>query len=261
MSFANVQTNTSPKTTVRKLQYMALTPGAHRLRILDTEALSVKTHFLNNSSVKCLDDDCPICANNKKIIMQFPDTFREQSGYNRYSVRFFVNVLDRTPAKVCPDCGKEYKNLAATICTCGKVLGEVAPLNKVKILSKGSGLFGDLDNIDKSIMKDNGEPVGITNYDINIIVNGSGRDVKYTAIPDTSKNDVIALSEELFDLSKAVLTLSPDEMLDVQRGVTIKDIFASRRTAEKKQADDVAVAVPDVVLKDVDDAVKALFGG
>lgn len=260
MSFANVETKTySPNPNFKRIEYMNLSSGGHRIRILDKNAKDVYTHYLNKATILCLGEDCPICANNKKLIMQFKDTFREQSGYNKSTRRYFVNVFDKTPAKVCTKCEKEYKNINTQVCSCGELLPEAKPLNKVKVLSKGVSLFEQLEAINNAILDDNGEPIGIENYDMNIIVNGSGRDVIYTPIPDTTKREPVEIKEDaLFDLDKAVIVLTPEEMLDVQRGVSLKDIFASKKS--KQIEAEVSVQVPEEVLQDVQAKVNALFG-
>src|SRR5689334_8544117 len=134
MPFADIEikfNNFKGDQKFKKTEYMAVTNGVHTVRILQEQAKTKPTHFFNatKTTVLCLGDDCPICANNKKLIMQFPDNFRDQLGYNKVNYRFFVNVLDKTPAKVCTKCGKEYKDLRQTICTCGEVLPEAKPLN------------------------------------------------------------------------------------------------------------------------------------
>lgn len=237
MSFADLEVKFSGQfDKSKRTEFMALPQGAHTIRILQSQAKTKPTHFFMNSkaTVLCLGDECPICANNRKLIMQFPDNFRDQAGYNKINYRFFVNVLDKTPAKVCTKCGKEYKDTRQTVCTCGEILpAEVKPLNKVKVLSKGLTLRDDLDKIDKAIQTPNGEPIGLMNYDVMLMVSGTGRDTKITPVPRTDVTEAIPEGVELFDLEKAVLKFEPDEMLDVQRGTALKDIFAARKAKEE----------------------------
>ena len=191
--------------------------------------------------------------------MQFPDTFREQSGYNKGVKRFFVNVLDKTLAKVCTACNKEYKNISTIVCTCGEALPDAQPLNKVKVLAKGVSLFEQLVAIDNAILDDSGEKIGLTNYDINIVVSGVGRDISYTPIPDTSKREPVEAkyADELFDLDKATIKLTPEEMLDLARGVTLKDIFAARKAQEVEVQ--VGEQVSEETLANVNQQVANLF--
>lgn len=258
MSFADtvIKFNTFDN-KFKRTEFMALPTGAHTIRILQPQAKTVPTHFFrnNNTTVLCLGGECPVCANNKKLIMQFPETFRDQHDYNKINYRFFVNVLDKTPVKTC-ECGKEYKNLAMTICTCGKVLSEVHLLNKVKVMSKGITLRDDLDIIDKATLDEQGTPIGLMNYDTVLVVSGTGRDTKVTPVPRTEANKPVELGEqELFDLEKAIIVLTPPEMLDVQRGIRLKDIFSAR----KAKAETVDPIVPQETLDKVNEAINALF--
>jgi hypothetical protein len=173
-----------------------------------------------------LEEECPICANNRNLWAQFDKETKKQVGYNARQYRFYVNVYDKTPAKVC-ECGKEYKNLSMTICpACQKPLPAVAsPLNKVKILNKGVTLRDDLDSIDRAIQNEQGEPIGLVNYDIVLMVSGTGNETKTTPVPNTNSTAPIDLAgQELFDLEKVIIKLEPSEMLDFQKGVSFKDI-------------------------------------
>lgn len=258
MSFSDLEVKfNTGENKFKKTEFMSLTTGAHTIRILQPKAKTLPTHFFNSTktTVLCLGDECPVCANNKKLIAQFPDTFRDQHDYVKINYRFFVNVLDKTPAKKC-ECGKEHKNLAMTICTCGKVLENVAPLNKVKVMSKGLTLRDDLDSIDKAILDNTGTPIGLMNYDIVLMVSGTGRDTKVTPVPRTEANQPVELNgQELYDLEKATIVVTPAEMLDVQRGVSLKDIFSAR----KAKVETIAPIVSQETLDQVSDAVNALF--
>lgn len=242
----------------KRTEFMVVSNGAHTIRVLNEQAKTYPTHSFNNgkATILCLEDNCPICANNKKLIMQFPDNFRDQPGYCKVTYKFFVNVFDKTPTKVCK-CGKEWKNLQQTVCSCGEVLPEAHPLNKVKVLSKGITLRDDLGSVEKAILDESGTPIGLTKYDVVLMVTGAGtRDAKATPVPRTEANQPVDLGEqELFDLNKVVITLEPSEMLDVQRGISLKDIFSARRGKEES----VEPIVPQETLDQVNDAVNKLF--
>jgi len=184
-----------------------------------------------------LGDDCPVCENNKRIIRDNPNEFRKVSSYAPRVERHSVNVLDRTPAKVCPSCGKEYKKEGQnfpTSCTCGASLVnvEVKPLNKIKILSKGKDLFSQLNILQDSILDDKKEPVGLKNFDISLFVSGTGRDTKTTAVPQITSNDKIEISkEDLFSVKNTTIKLSVTEMLDLMNGVQLRDILTARKAS------------------------------
>jgi hypothetical protein len=263
MPFADLEVkynNSNNESKFKRTEFMQMGAGAHTVRILQGQAKTKPTHFFkhNNVSVLCLEDECPVCANNKSLWQQFDKEARKQSGYNPKNYRFFVNVFDKTPAKTCGKCGKEYKNLGMTVCTCGEILPEAKPLNKVKVLSKGLQLRDELDSIDKAILGPDGTPIGLTDYDMVLMVSGSGKDTKTTPVPRTEANQPVDLGEqELFDLDKALIVVNPEEMLDIQRGVSLKDIFSAR----KAKTDEFVVepAVDDAEIAKVNAAVDALF--
>lgn len=263
MPFADTVINKSrPQSEIRKTQFMKVSQGTHTIRILQPQAKTIPQHFFKGKgSILCLEDECPICANNRSLWSKYDKEARKQTGYNAKSYRFFVNVLDKTPAKACASCGTEHKDLRNTICTCGEVLPEAKPLNRVKVLSRGVTLRDDLDSIDRAIQDSNGEPIGLMNYDIMLMVTGTGTDTKVTAVPRTEANEPVELTEELYDLEKVVIRLSPEEMLDVQRGTSLKDIFAARRAKEDAEisATEVTHLASQQEIDKVNDAVDALF--
>jgi hypothetical protein len=261
MSFIDREVNFNRGSSkYKRTEFMALSNGAHTVRILDEQAKTVPTHFFNNTktTVLCLEENCPICDNNKKLISQFPNNFREQPSYNKVTYRFVVNVYDKTPAKVCSKCGKEWKNLQQTVCSCGEVLpAQAQPLNKVKVLSKGITLRDDLGSVEKAILDPSGTPIGLQNYDVTLMVTGAGtKDAKVTPVPRTDSTQPVDLGEqEKYDLDKVTIVLEPSEMLDAQRGISLKDIFNSR----KKEEVTFEPAVSQDELDKVNDAVSKLF--
>lgn len=258
MSFADTVINRGFKSDRKKNEFMQVGQGAHTIRILQSQAKTYPTHFFKHSftTVLCLEDECPICNNNRSLWQQFDKEAKKQSGYNPRQYRFYVNVLDKTPAKACEKCGTEYKDTRNTICKCGEVLpAEIKPINKVKILNKGVTLRDDLDSIDKAIQDSNGTPIGLMNYDITLMVSGTGNETKTTPVPRTDANEPIPEGLELFDLEKVIITLEPAEMLDLQRGISLKDIFAAR----KKEEVSFEPAVSQETIDQVNDAVNALF--
>lgn len=242
MPFADtVITRGNKQSDTRKTEFMQVGQGAHTIRILQPQAKTYPTHFFKGrGSVLCLEEECPICANNRSLWLQFDKEAKKQQSYNAKQYRFYVNVLDKTPAKVC-ECGKEYKALERLVCDCGKQLPAPAPLNKIKVLNKGITLRNDLDSIDNAIQypanhENAGTPIGLMNYDIVLMVSGTGNETKVTPIPRTDSNQPVELGEQqLYDLEKIILVFTPEEMLDVQRGVSIKDIFAARRAKEASE--------------------------
>lgn len=230
------------------------------VRILTNGYMSVETHFINRATVKCLGEGCPVCANNKMLIMQFPETFREEAKYSPRRTVNLVNVLDKTPVKTC-ECGIENKVVpGVSTCVCGKILtGDAAPSNKVKVLSRGSTLFDDFDNINNAILDAQGECIGLTRYDLTLVVSGAGKTKKITPIAGQITDPVVVDESELNDLEKVTIQLTATELVDLQRGVSLKDIFAARRATEKSATikDDF---ISKETMDDIDSEVAKLFG-
>jgi hypothetical protein len=235
MSFTPIESK--PTFTKKKLEFINLVPGNSVIRILDQDYVAVESHFINRVSIACLGDECPICQNNRKIIMENPESFRDINGYSAKSTRYFINVMDKTPTKICPQCKAEIKQNIPTCPSCNTVIVNVAPapLNKVKILSKGKQLFEQLIALENTIVDDQGNRRGLTNFDITLVVAGSGKTATCTPIFTGAVGaSVVVAEEDKFDLSKAIIRLNPEEVRDLQSGVSLSDIFKARTlTAEK----------------------------
>lgn len=231
------------------------------LRILTDGYLPIQTHYINRATVQCLGEDCPICASNKMLIMQFPDSYKDEAKYSPRRTVNLVNVLDKTLVRTCPKCQTESPaGNGPSVCPkCGEIItGQPAPSNKVKVLSRGVTLFDDLDNINNAIMDTQGERVGLTGYDLTFIVSGKGKDKKITVIPGQISEKPVVDEKDLYDLESVTMKLTATEMVDLQRGVTLKDIFAARRATEKSAS--VAESIlPKEVLDSVNSDVDALF--
>lgn len=239
----------------KKTKFVDLTSTA-TIRILTKERLTINTHFINKSTVKCLGENCPVCANNRNLIVQFPDSFREEAHYSPKREVKMVNVLDRTPVRVCTADGTENRN-SMSCAKCGAILsGDPTPSNTVKVLSRGVTLFDSLDAINNAIMDDKGEKVGITNYDVTLAVSGTGKNRITTPIAGQISPLAVDIAEDqLFDLETVTIELTPPEMIDLQRGVSLKDIFAARKATAKLSEDNPFVSqdLLDSARSDVED--------
>lgn len=248
------------KRDLKKTKFLDLTTTAV-VRILQDTYYSEETHYINKRTIRCLGDECPVCQNNKVIIMQNPETFRDDPRYNSKRKVFMVNVFDKSLVKECPSCKEENKaNPTSMNCKkCSNILtSEAKPSNTVKVLSKGVTLFDHLKSINLAILDDKGEKVGLSNYDITLAVAGSGKDKTITPIPGqiTAKPDF--KEDDLFDLSKVVIELNPTEILDLQRGVSMSDIFAARKASKAEFVTKDFVTADSI--QDVQSEVDKLFG-
>ena len=226
----------TPEFDGKKKQFLRLTPGNHVIRLLPGEQgfYITYTHWINNANIECLDDECPICMNNKRIIAENPDNFREIKGYSRRRQVFYVNVLDRTPAKICPSCGEIHKgvggNFPSACSNCNAVLvnEQAKPLNDLAILNRGSELYENLKSINNANLDELGEKIGIENYDIMIMVPPKTKRPVAQGMPH-QRDEVTMPEEELFNLEEAPLKLSAYEVNKFLRGASLKDIYAMRR--------------------------------
>lgn len=269
MAFADVST---PK-TFKKSQFLRLDVGEHTIRILDENATSENTHFIisrgGRATVKCLGDDCPACALNAQLKLEHPATYRNTQGYSTVSRKHSFNVLDRTEAKVCQKCQAVTKprggKYPSTCPECGSFISDVAPqpLNKVCLVTVSDTVAKDINRISNLNLDANREPIPVTNYDIVISVEQGSKGREMTVAPLPQRNDVVEVTEDLFDPTNAITALSKDEMIEFMRGVSIRDIFVAR----SRSREEVAVSTPKEeakvaqVSEEADDMIKKLFGG
>lgn len=225
------------------------------VRILTANRLELYTHYVNRANVACLGDDCPVCANNKVLIMQFPETFKEESKYSPKRLLKLVNVLDKTLVRVCPKCQTENhaNGQAPSTCRCGEILTTTpTSSNKIKVLSSGVKLFDQLDAINNAILDTSGERIGLTGYDLTFLVSGTGKNKVITPITGQVSPAPEYDEKDLFDLENVTIKLTPAEMVDLQRGVSLKDIFSARKASAKVEA-----VAENPLPKELIDAVQA----
>jgi DNA-directed RNA polymerase subunit RPC12/RpoP len=246
MPFSDTETK---KTTYDKPVFLDLTPGLHTIRILETniEPIFVHGFILGKYTLKCLGDTCPICADNHRIYMENPDGYRDVKGYSPKSKKYIFNVLDKTPVKVCSNCGAENPKTTNTFpsaCTeCGTIIinEKPKPANKVKLLSCGVKLATAINSIDKTVNTEEGEPIGFTNYDIKLSVEGTGKLRNIIPIPTDNMEKFDVPTDALQDPSKGVIALESDEIIELLKGVQLKDIFRARGKTDSKEDDDDAI--------------------
>jgi len=243
MPFVNIDERKSTS-KFKKATFADLKTGTHLFRILTKpeDVVQYSTHYVRGVYVKCIGDDCPICLNNKKIIMGNPDNFRADKNYMGKQRKFAVNAYDMTPVVTCPNCGADHKKVEGKFpgkCSeCEAMMVDVTPhpMNKVVVIAKGPEFFGDINSLNDSILDEKENPIGVNNFNIRIVVTGSGKTVKYTIIPQDSKEEIPA-DLELHDLENTVFTLQRDELQDLFNGIALKDILVARK-ASKQQAEE-----------------------
>lgn len=264
MPFADIKQRES-NSTFRKIEFIKLSAGMHTIRILEDHPLSVDVHYVSGMNVQCLGNECPVCRDNRKIIMENPQDFRNIKGYAPRRQTFILNVLDRTPAKICPSeaCKEEVKAINGVFppqCPkCGALITAVkaSPLNKVKILAKGVELFSKLNAFEVAVNDAEGNPLPLTKYDIMLSVSGNKKESP-TPIPNSNATDVIEIPEDqFFERERVAVKLTAEEIGELQRGVALRDIFLARKAEENADAN--VKDVRDTVSKDIQDKIDALY--
>jgi hypothetical protein len=234
-----------PQFTFRKSVDFDYSPGKHYIRFLQPFETFVifDVHWLTSQKalIQCLGKDCPICHNNKIVYAENSGKKGEElakMGYVRKNQYAYANILDRTEVKVCPntDCQKEiskdFTDRYPTSCPqCQTLLTSVEPIisNKVKVIRLNRTVVDLMNAKEMSKLDSEGNPILPTSYDWEFLVLPG--DKKETAPdPQLTRNDEVAVpADALFDLSMKVMKLSPEEILDVLKGVKIRDIFTVRR--------------------------------
>jgi hypothetical protein len=264
MKFPKTETNSNFESEFKKPVFMYIQPGQYRLRILGPRILVEKTHFIKgpNVTVVCQDDRCPICKNNDRLMRENPgERFNDVPGVIPWRWTFYTNVYDKTPVKKCPECGRETNavngRFSNTCWNCETMLSNVTPepSNTIKILTRGKQLKERLELINNTELDESGQPIGIENYDIKFLV---GRDKQPIPSADLSNSNPIDYDpDDLFPLETVPIRLEPREILDLQRGVSLRDIFLARN--EDSEPQEAEFDLDEGVEEEIEQNVKGLF--
>jgi hypothetical protein len=245
-----------------KTKFFVWTPGEHTIRILDEDVPSHLCYWFGSGHVKALGADDPQATQNKRIRMENPDNFKKVKGYRQLNIRYFMNILDRTVVKICPECGKEVKLIGGEFqvvcphCSEGKLAGvEAAPLNEVRMLQGGRTLFEQFVEKQLTTKDEEGNEVGVQNFDLKLIVVGTGAQRTTVAILGDGRDEVVVPPDQLYDTSKMIPEVTVEEMEKLVAGVSLRDLLAGRR-AETTETTGV---VDSEVEGAADDAVDELF--
>jgi hypothetical protein len=246
MSFAPDTVKTYDETRKRtSASYVKFSPDQRLvLRILNPQAKLVWKHWIDEANagkgmmancpnVTAQTKVCPICAEVNKLPKG--DDARSKRGAKR---RFIVNVLDRTPHTICNSCNTETPGKKCINCGADLKKNEFAPLNKVKLLESGPQLFVQgLNAVAKLQAED--YSAEITDYDINFMTQGTGRDRKIiptpqapTELPEDALNDPeTGEKQPLFDLDLLAEPTSLEEIELMLQGATMEELNAVKGIA------------------------------
>lgn len=231
------ETSETEKKVFNKINFLKLNPGQHIIRILNI--MSVYTHFIPQAkvSIKCLLEDCPICGMNKKIMTEHPDDFRKITGFLPRSKRHYFNCLDRTDVKVCPTCQAEVKrggdNKFPPICPEGHVIleAEVTKSGKVKVGSVSDTNGNLMNTYAKSSLDAEGNSASLSDFDFLLMVTKMPDGKNNTApMPIYANNDALEIPDDaLYNLEDAVVNLNPNEIVNLLKGVSLRDLYLARK--------------------------------
>lgn len=253
-----IEVTESEKKSFDRPTYLSFTFGQHLVRILG-DFHKVYTHWVKRANVvlECLGDDCPICLNNKRIIADNPDNFAKAPQWLPRSERHYMNVLDRTDVKICAECQAEVKKEASgkfpAVCSEGHLIveAEVQPSNKVKVanISKTNALR--LKDHQLSTLDENGEPVGLENFDVVFMVTRGTERKDIVPMPVSANNDKVEVpADALYDLDNVLVKLDSEEIIQLLKGVALRDIFLARRGEDMEEK---AVEASEEVQKALDE--------
>jgi len=242
----------------QRVKYFVWTPGEHTIRILDEDVPAQLCYWFGSGHVKALGADDPQAIQNKRIRMENPDNYKKVKGYRGLNIRYFMNVLDRTPVKVCPECGKEVKAIGGEfanicpVCQKGELKDvEVAPLNEVRVIQGGKTLFEQFVEKQRTTTDEDGNEIGVQNFDITLQVVGTGNKRQSIALVGDGRDEVEVPPEQLYDVTKILPEVSFEEMEKLVSGVSLRDIFAGRRATAKVEASEDVEATAEEATEDL----------
>jgi hypothetical protein len=251
----------------KKTEYLKLTPGTHTIRIIQQEGKKYYQHWFGGG-VECLGDACPQCKLNRQIVDDIggdqQEAYREASkveGFVARQARGAVNVLDRTPIKVCPNCQTENRpanNVFLAACSsCGQLITDTNPTvtNNIKVFSRAASVFEQINDLDAAVLDKEGEPVGVTNFDINLHVVGNNT----VPVPSDNRDEVTFNEEELYDLESVAINLTHDEMQKRMKGTSFKEIYQGRKSDVYDDADETAVTPDKELVTKIEGEVDDMF--
>jgi hypothetical protein len=238
------------KKTFNRPKYFVWTPGEHVVRILDVKIPRKSVYWFGNGYVQALGEDDPQALLNKRIRLENPENYKNVRGYRSFSDRYAVNVLDRTVSKICPNCDADVKATNGTFpavcpsCNSTAVVNvEPAPLNRVRVMQGGKTLFDQIKTKDDTIRDEEGNPRGVQNFDLKLIVVGTGNQRMTVATETTSYDEIEISPENLFDTETIFPKVTYEEMEQLVRGVSLRDIFAARRSTDLTEVSTESTAV------------------
>lgn len=250
----------------KKTKFFNWTPGQHRFRLLQDEAPLIQSYWFGRGFIQANGSDDPQATLNRRIKLESPDDFRKNKSWRPIQDRYYINVLDLTPVKMCHECEAEVKAVNGTFpavcpqCNKGVIADtKVEPLNEVRVLTGGKTLFEQIPTVESQYTNEDGEVIPITTYDCIMHVVGTGNQRTAVVLADVDDKgkpkayDVEVPPEDLYDIYSIVPKITDDEMERLISGVSLRDIFAARNASDESDDEDAPKADSAEVQKRVDD--------
>jgi hypothetical protein len=251
----------------KKTKFFKWTPGQHRFRFVEDEAPLIQSYWFGRGFIQANGFDDPQATLNRRIKLENPEDFRNVRGWRPIQDRYYINILDMTPVKICHECEAEVKAVNGTFpalcpeCNKGVISDtKVEPLNQIRVLTGGKLLFEQIPTVESQYTDEDGEALSITSYDCVLHVVGTGAQRTSVVLADVDEDqqpkvyEVEVPPEDLYDLQTIVPKVDDAEMEQLISGVSLRDIFTARKaTDEDSDDEETPKADPAEVQKRVDE--------
>lgn len=235
----------------KKYKYFNWTPGDHVIRLLDLHLEPVYAYWFNSVLVRSDNPDNPQEILNRRIKLENPENFLSIRGYRPARPKYIFRVFDKTVAKVCPNCGIDTKVESGMPypSICGRcregnlTTVEPAPINDIRIVVTSSALVDQLVAADQTVFDENGNKVGIENFDLHLYIAGVGKKRQVVVKPGEIGELTLPFELEPLNVDNYIFLVSDDEMRDLIRGISLRDILVARGS---KKAIEAPTQKPDV---------------
>lgn len=188
---------------------------------------------------------CPVTQRNIKF-------GKESKQYIRPGHKYAVNVWDITPVVKCPECETPHRpdNLSddtENLCNdCSTSLDgvESTPYGEIRILERGTQLFGQLSGLDgdeekkipPQVLNSEGEHLRITEYPMTIIRTGTSSKTNYTVVPHPGHSETVEpadFEDRLLTIPDMGYDFTAEEILAIMDdGVPVSEILSAREGSE-----------------------------
>jgi hypothetical protein len=135
-------------------------------------------------------------------------------------------------------------------------------VNKVRVLTLGPDAATRMEGLESTQTDPAGEPLSMMSYDIALVVEVVNERKVTTPIPMTNSNAPVDVPKEMLeDLEAVTMKLSREEIINLLKGVSLKDVFASRKTSVSVTEKATSEPSTDEAVEDkANELISKLFG-